>query len=74
MQKRKLLTGLVGLLALPFAVKAVEAATVTRNKATWTVPQGVDKIRIRSTSPDGSNIFSRDLKVEPGQTFFVEVV
>jgi hypothetical protein len=75
MEKRKFLTGLLGLAALPFAAKAVEAAgTATRNKATWTVPKGIDKIRISSTGPDGSKIFSRELTVEPGQTFFVEAV
>lgn len=75
MEKRKLLTGLMGLMALPFVGKAVEAAaTSTRNKATWTVPKGIDKIRIRSTGPDGSSIFSRELSVEAGQTFYVEAV
>ena len=74
MEKRKLLTGLLGLAALPFVAKAAEAASTTRNKATWTVPKGIDTIRISSTGPDGSKIFSRELSVEPGQTFFVEAV
>ena len=75
MEKRKLLTGLFGLMALPLVAKAADAAgTATRNKATWTVPKGIDTIRISSTGPDGSKIFSRELSVEPGQTFFVEAV
>lgn len=76
MEKRKLLVGLLGLMAIPFAAKAsnnADAAT-SRNKATWTVPRGIDKIRIRSTAPDGSTIFSRELDVEPGQTFYVEAI
>lgn len=73
-QRRKLLTSALGLLALPFVGAAASAATSTKNKATWTVPKGIDKIRISSVGPDGSKIFSRELGVEPGQTFFVEAV
>lgn len=73
MEKRKFLTGLFGLAALPFVAKAAEAG-ISKNKATWTVPKGIDKIRISSTGPDGSNIFSRELDVTPGQTFFVEAL
>lgn len=78
MKKRNLLTGLAGLMsfmALPVLAKA-EAAPVRKsnNRATWTVPKGIDKIRISSTGPDGNKIFSRELSVEPGQTFFVEAI
>lgn len=74
MEKRKLLTGLLGVMALPFVGAAASAATSTKNKATWTVPKGIDTIRISSIGPDGSKIFSRELGVEPGQTFYVEAV
>ena len=72
MNKRKLFAGLTALVSL--AIPSVMANAGTRNKATWTVPRGIDKIRIRSNAPDGSQIFSRELDVEPGQTFYVEAL
>lgn len=72
MNKRTLFAGLTALVGL--TVPAVIANAGTRNKAAWTVPAGIDKIRIRSNGPDGSPIFSRELNVEPGQTFYVEAI
>lgn len=72
MNKRKLFAGLTALVGL--AVPSAIANAGTRNKAAWTVPPGIKKIRIRSNAPDGSPIFSRELDVEPGQTFYVEAI
>jgi hypothetical protein len=53
-----------------------EAATKsnTRNSVTWNVPEGVDKIRVRSWTPDGKPDLDRVLSVEPNQTFRIDVV
>ena len=72
MNKRTLFGGLAALVGL--AVPTIAAGAANRNRATWTVPRGIDKIRIRSTAPDGSSIFSRELDVQPGQTFYVEAL
>lgn len=72
MNKRTLFTGLTALVGL--VVPSAMATAGTRNKAAWTVPAGINKIRIRSNAPDGSAIFSRELDVEPGQTFYVEAI
>ena len=73
--RRKLMTAALGALTLPFVAKAASAGvSASKNKATWTVPKGIDTIRISSVGPDGSKIFRRELSVEPGQTFFVEAV
>lgn len=70
MNKRTFFRGLTAILGLVVPVAVASAAD--RNRATWTVPRGINKIRIRSTGPDGRKIFSRELDVEPGQTFYVE--
>lgn len=70
--KRTFFTGLATLVGTFVPMSAVKAAG--RNRAAWTVPRGIDKIRIRSNAPDGSQIFSRELDVEPGQTFYVEAL
>lgn len=72
MNKRTLFTGLTAFIGL--AIPSAMANAKTRNRAAWTVPAGIKKIRIRSNAPDGSSIFSRELDVEPGQTFYVEAI
>lgn len=69
--KRSLLAGLT---ALPFLSVATLAATSQRNTATWKVPPGVQKIRVRSWNPDGSVDLDRTLSVEPNQTFRIDAI
>ena len=64
----------LGLLALPFAGAAKAYAQSKRNTVTWQVPEGVNKIRVRSWNPDGSKDMDRVLSVEPNQTFRIDVV
>lgn len=49
-------------------------AASTRNTATWKVPPGVKKIRVRAWNPDGSVDLDRTLNVEPNQTFRIDAI
>jgi protein-disulfide isomerase len=70
MDKRFLLAGLA---ALPFLSTAASAAT-QRNTATWKVPPGVKKIRVRSWNADGTVDLDRTLNVSPNQTFRIDAI
>lgn len=70
MNKRSLLAGLT---ALPFFATISYAAS-QRNTATWKVPPGVQKIRVRSWNADGSPDMDRTLSVEPNQTFRIDAI
>lgn len=70
MDKRTLLAGLT---ALPFFATITNAAT-QRNNATWKVPAGVTKIRVRSWNADGSPDMDRTLNVEPNQIFRIDAI
>lgn len=70
MNKRFLLAGLA---ALPFFSVAASAAT-QRNTATWKVPPGIKKIRVRSWNADGTPDMDRTLSVEPNQTFRIDAI
>lgn len=70
MNKRFLLAGLT---ALPFFATVANAAS-QRNTATWKVPPGVKKIRVRSWNSDGSPDMDRTLSVEPNQTFRIDAI
>lgn len=64
----------LGLLAVPFIGATKALASSKRNTVTWQVPEGVNKIRVRSWNPDGSKDMDRVLSVEPNQTFRIDVV
>jgi hypothetical protein len=70
MHKRSLLAGLT---ALPFFAIVADAAT-QRNNATWKVPPGVKKIRVRSWNADGTPDMDRTLNVEPNQVFRIDAI
>ena len=70
MRKRLMLAGLF---ALPF-ISTAAATNTNRNSATWKVPPGVKKIRVRSWNPDGSKDMDRTLNVEPNQTFRIDAI
>lgn len=69
MNKRWLLSGLA---ALPFI--GVAQAAPQRNSASWRVPAGITKIRVRSWNTDGSKDLDRTLSVEPGQIFRIDAI
>jgi hypothetical protein len=69
MRKRLLLAGLF---TLPFFAAAANAAN--RNTATWKVPPGINKIRVRSWNADGTPDLDRTLRVEPNQTFRIDAI
>lgn len=70
MNKRMLFGALA---ALPLSVVAAKAAT-QKNSATWKVPSGVTKIRVRSWNADGSPDLDRTLNVEPNQVFRIDAI
>ena len=70
MDKRGLFAGL---LALPFLAGASQADT-KRNSASWRVPAGIKKIRVRSWKADGSKDMDRTLTVEPGDFFRLDAI
>jgi hypothetical protein len=55
-------------------VAEAQAATSQRNTATWKVPSGVKKIRVRSWNPDGTVDLDRTLNVSPNQTFRIDAI
>lgn len=69
MNKRWLLAGLA---ALPF-IGAAQAAP-QRNSATWRVPPGITKIRVRSWNPNGKANLDRTLNVKPGEFFRIDAI
>jgi hypothetical protein len=69
MNKRWLLAGLA---ALPF-IGAAQAAP-NRNSATWRVPPGIKKIRVRSWNPNGKANLDRTLNVKPGEFFRIDAI
>ena len=72
MNKRSTLSALF---ALPFlAIGAKAATTSQRNSATWKVPPGVQKIRVRSWNADGTPDLDRTLNVEPNQVFRIDAI
>lgn len=70
MHKRSLLAGLT---ALPFFATVSNAAS-SKNSASWRVPSGIKKIRVRSWNPDGSKNIDRTLNVAPGETFRIDAI
>lgn len=69
MDKRSLLAGLT---ALPFFATMAQAAG--KNSASWRVPAGIKKIRVRSWNPDGSRNLDRTLNVKPGEFFRIDAI
>jgi hypothetical protein len=69
MNKRWLLAGLA---ALPFI--GVANAALNRNSATWRVPPGIKKIRVRSWNPNGKANLDRTLNVKPGEFFRIDAI
>lgn len=54
--------------------RSAYAGTIQKNSATWKVPAGVNKIRVRSWNADGSADLDRTLNVEPNQTFRIDAI
>ena len=71
MNKRSILSALA---ALPFLGTAALAGTSQKSTATWKVPAGVQKIRVRSWNADGTPDLDRTLNVEPNQVFRIDAV
>lgn len=71
MNKRFLLRALA---ALPFIGMGAAAHATQKNSATWKVPPGVDKIRVRSWNADGTPDMDRTLRVEPNQIFRIDAI
>lgn len=69
MNKRWLLTGLA---VLPF-IGAANAGPAL-NSATWRVPPGITKIRVRSWNPNGTANLDRTLTVKPGEFFRIDAI
>lgn len=70
MDKRSFIGGLAA--TIPFIVTA--NAAENKNSASWKVPPGVKKIRVRSWNSDGSKDMDRTLNVEPGQVFRLDAI
>ena len=51
-----------------------EANASNRNSASWRVPPGVTKIRVRSWKANGSKDMDRTLTVEPGDFFRLDAI
>lgn len=69
MNKRKMM----GALALLAAAPLVSPANAAKTSATFSVPTGVKKIRVRSYK-GGRVVIDTMLNVEPGQVFKIDAV
>ena len=68
MNKRSLI---LGILALPFAATQTIAATAVSYVRNFTVPKQVNKVTVKSTSPDGRVVMDYTFDVVPGQKFII---
>ncbi len=73
MNKRYILAAVAALAATPFMIGRSEAAGREGPSATFTVPRGVKKIRVRSYR-DGRKVIDTAMNVQPGQTFTIDAV
>ena len=75
--RRGLVSGLALLLpaSLTGAAAGQKACVTTnrRDSVTWTVPQGIKRIKVRSWSKDGSEVIDTHFRVQPGQVFQIDV-
>lgn len=77
MNKRSLFGALVALPIFAVAAKAASSkpsSSSQKNSATWKVPPGITKIRVRSWNSDGSPDLDRTLNVEPNQVFRIDAI
>ena len=78
MDRRSLFAGLAGIISLPFISKAADAESRCyeqgKNSVKWTVPNGINRIRVRSWSKDGDEVIDTHFSVKPGQVFQINVV
>jgi hypothetical protein len=73
MNKRVLIgSGVLSAIMVGFGISKSMASS--RNSATWKVPPGVKKIRVRSWNADGTPDMDRTLNVEPNQTFRIDSI
>lgn len=59
---------------VPVIATAEAANAVQKNSATWKVPAGVKKIRVRSWNADGTPDLDRTLNVNPNQVFRIDAI
>lgn len=72
MNKRNVFGALAALAAAPLMIGRSEAAP-RKAAATFTVPSGVKKLRVRSYR-NGTKVIDTALNVAPGQTFTIDTV
>lgn len=72
MNKRTVFGAIAAIALAPFMIGRSEAAG-RRAAATFVVPGGVNKIRVRSYR-DGKKVIDTSLNVAPGQTFTIDTV
>lgn len=69
--------------ALAMLLPASVAAAATQSKArigntkdgvSWTVPDGIKRIKVQSWSRDGDELIDTHFRVQPGQVFHITVV
>jgi hypothetical protein len=73
MNKRNIFGAIAALAIAPFMIGRSEAAGRDGLSATFTVPRGVNKIRVRSYR-NGKKVVDTALNVQPGQTFTIDAV
>lgn len=72
--RRKLLSTLsLGLLSLPLLSSAANAAS-RRGRGEWTVPDGVNTVRVKLVDDQNNVVLSREVDVKSGYKFSVDVV
>jgi hypothetical protein len=73
MNKRTVFGAIAAVALAPLMIGRSEAAGRGGPSATFTVPRGVKKIRVRSFR-DGKKVIDTSLNVQPGQTFTIDTV
>ena len=69
----KIAFAICGILLIAVTLTLPGRAATTPTEWVWTVPDGVDKIKVTSVRDDNT-VLNTTFKVEPGQTFKVEAV
>lgn len=74
--RRGIIPALAMLLPASAAAASLQKPKIgnTRDGVSWTVPDGIKRIKVQSWSRDGDELIDTHFRVQPGQVFHITVV
>lgn len=60
-------------LSAPLVYFSSKSAQAGRGRGEWTVPDGVDTVRVKMIDQENNVVLSREVDVKPGYKFIVDV-